>query len=199
MSLLKREDNNTVGDKDQVLLWRSFCDGEQEALNKLFSCYYGLLYDYGIKILPDSGAVKDAIQKLFLKLWKKRSSIGVPNSVKAYLLVSYRRILLRDKEQRQNRYRRNKKYLNTIFDVTFSREDLIIQNEKVAERKDELVKGINQLNSRQKETLFLKYYYGLTNGEIAEVTGINHQSVKNNLYRALKNIKGVVKSVPSVE
>jgi RNA polymerase sigma-70 factor (ECF subfamily) len=195
----KLKDYKVPGDVDEALLWKSFCNEEKEALSKLFRIYYGSLLDYGKRLVSDEEAAKDGIQKLFLKLWRKRNSIGVPDSVKAYLIVSYRRILLRRKEQKLNRYRRNQEYLDGIFNVSFSKEELIVQDEIVAQKKDELVKGINQLSGRQKETLFLKYYHGLTNKEIAEVLEINHQSVKNNLYRAFKNLKGIVKSVPSLE
>lgn len=195
----KLKDYKIPEDVDEVLLWKSFCNGEREAFSKLFRIHYGSLLDYGIRLVSDEETAKDGIQKLFLKLWNNRNSIGIPDSVKAYLIVSYRRILLRRKEQKLNRYRRNKEYLDSFFDVTFSKEELIVQNEIIAQKKDELVKGINQLSSRQKETLFLKYYHGLTNKEIAEVLDINRQSVKNNLYRAFKNIKGIVKSVPSIE
>lgn len=195
----KLKDYKIPEDVNNVLLWKSFCNEDREALNKLFRIHYGSLIDYGIRLVSDKEAAKDGIQKLFLKLWNNRNSIGTPDSVKVYLIVSYRRILLRGKEQKLNRYRRNQEYLESVFDVTFSKEELIVQNEIVAQKKDELVKGINQLSSRQKETLFLKYFHGLTNKEISEVIGINNQSVKNNLYRALKNIKGIVKSVPNIE
>ena len=195
----KLKDYKVPGNIDEALLWKSFCNGEKEALSKLFRVHYGALLDYGKRLVSNEEAAKDGIQKLFLKLWNKRNSITVPESVKAYLIVSYRRILLRGKEKKLNRYRRNQKYLDGFFDVTFSKEEIIIQNEIVAQKKDELVKGINQLSGRQKETLFLKYYNGLSNKEIAKVLEINHQSVKNNLYRAFKNIKGIVKSVPSIE
>ena len=195
----KLTDYKIPGDVDEVLLWESFCNGDRGALSKLFRIHYGSLLDYGKRLVSNEEAAKDGIQKLFLKLWNKRNSIGVPDSVRAYLIVSYRRILLRRKEQKLNRYRRNQEYLDGIFDVSFSKEELIVQDEVVAQKKDELVKGINQLSGRQKETLFLKYYHGLTNKEIAEVLEINHQSVKNNLYRAFKNLKGIVKSVPSIE
>lgn len=195
----KLYDYKSAGDIDEVSLWKSFCRGDEEAFNKLFRLYYTPLYDYGMKLFADNESAKDGIQKLFLKLWKKRHSLTIPDSVQAYLLVSYRRILLRDQDQKKNRYRRNKKYIQTKFEGSFTKEELIIQDERIAHQKEELTDGLNQLSNRQKETLFLKYYHGLTNKEIAQVIDINHQSVKNNLYRAIKSLKKVVKLTPQAE
>src|SRR5699024_5883615 len=127
--------------------------------------------------------------------WKRHDCLATPDSVQAYLLVSMRRILLRSLKRERNRYERNRKYIDNTFAVSFSKEDLMIRYEIAEEKKEQLVQAINQLNSRQKEALFLRYYHGLTNPEIADVMKINHQSVKNNLYRALKNVRGIVESV----
>jgi len=179
-------------------LWETLRAGKRDGLAELFDRYYSSLYDYGVKIIADGNFVKDSIQKLFLKLWDKRDSLDSPKSVKAYLLVSLRRILLRKKKQKKNRYQRNGEYLKKNFETNFSKEDLIIQEELEDEKKEILVEAINQLSGKQKEALFLRYYHGLTNKEIAEVMDINYQSVKNNIYRAIKNIKGMVPSIRSM-
>lgn len=195
---LSRENNisNSATKRKEIDLWESICLGERKALDHLFRLYYSPLFDYGIKLISNEDQVKDAIQELFFKLWKKHTSLSTPESIKAYLLVSLRRIMLRRRESNRNRYERNRKYIDDMFTEDFSREDLLIRSE-IDQRKNELmVQAINQLNGRQKETLFLRYYHGLTNKEISKVMRINHQSVKNNLYRALKNVRGMVESVP---
>jgi len=192
---LYSEKENTGSYNREIYLWRSLCQGEKKALDELFRLYYTPLFDYGIKIISDEDQVKDAIQELFLKMWKRHDCLATPDSVQAYLLVSMRRILLRSLKRERNRYERNRKYIDNTFAVSFSKEDLMIRYEIAEEKKEQLVQAINQLNSRQKEALFLRYYHGLTNPEIADVMKINHQSVKNNLYRALKNVRGIVESV----
>lgn len=193
---MKIKKNNSGGRGKEIGLWESICLGNREALDNLFRLYYPPLFDYGIKLISNEDQVKDAIQELFLKLWKKHNSLSTPDSIKTYLLVSLRRIMLRRLKSNQNRYERNRKYIDNLFTTAFSREDLLIRNEIDRRKKELLVQAINQLNGRQKETLFLKYYHGLTNQEIAKVMNINYQSVKNNLCRALKNVRGLVESVP---
>lgn len=194
----KNTDDNLRGKRKEVRLWESLCHGKKEALDELFQLYYTPLFDYGIKIISDENNVKDAIQELFLKLWKKHHSLSTPNSIRAYLLVSIRRILLRSLKRKQKIDERNREYIDNAFTTTFSKEDLIIRNEVDKKKKEILLQAINHLNGRQKETLFLRYYHGLTNQEIADVLDINRQSVKNNLYRALQKLREIIESAPNL-
>lgn len=192
-------DANDDRHTDVNCLWATLRRGEREALDRLFRLFYTPLFDYGIKIISDEEMVKDGIQKLFLRLWERHNSLAQADSVQAYLLLSLRRILLRQVNRQKKRYEYNRKYMDEIFSVSFSMEELLVRIELDEEKKQELVKAINHLNSRQKETLFLRYYHGLTNGEIATIMNINRQSVRNNLARAIKSLRGIIKSSFLVE
>lgn len=198
-SVMAGFNSNSCDSNKQALLWRSLCQGDREALDHLFRCFYGPLLDYGIKIHSDRELVKDSIQELFLRLWKKHSTIGEAKSVEVYLLLSLRRILLRKVKSRTMQSMRNKQYLDHVFATSFSMEELLIHDELQQIKKKRLTEAINSLNSRQKESLFLRYYHGLTNQEIAEVMDINHQSVRNNLSRALQSLRSIVQSTALYE
>lgn len=178
--------------KDVDYLWELLRCGNKEALGQLFLHFYTPLFNYGIKITSDEEVVKDGIQELFLRLWKRYFSLDQAKSVETYLLFSLRRILLRQIKNHKKKLERNKEYLDDVFSSSFSIEELMIRKELKEEQKKEVVNAINHLNNRQKETLFLRYSHGLTNSEIAEIMGINEQSVRNNLSRAIKNLKMIV-------
>jgi RNA polymerase sigma-70 factor (ECF subfamily) len=183
-------------EQSSLKLWESLCEGNQKALNKLFRLYYESLYDYGIKFIADSEVVKDGIQKLFLRLWRRHKALSQAQSVEAYLLFSLRRILLRMKKNRRSRIKRNKLYLDKTFSSSFSAEEIIISGELKEEKKKKLLEAINALNGRQKEALFLRYYHGLSNSEIAHVMDINRQSVRNHLSRAIKSLRTLLNNMP---
>lgn len=187
--------NNSSGKeikKDAEYLWAKLLSGDREALDALFRFFYSSLYNYGIKLIANEAIVKDGIQELFLRLWSRYDTLSEARSVESYLLFSLRRILLREVDTRRKSSEQNKTYLNDIFSTSFSMEEVITQAELEAERKQALVHAINQLNGRQKETLFLRYYRGLTNTEIAKVMDINRQSVRNNLCRAITSLRTIV-------
>jgi RNA polymerase sigma factor (sigma-70 family) len=52
-----------------------------------------------------------------------------------------------------------------------------------------LADAINQLTKRQREAIFLRYYHGLGNAEIAETMGISIQSFYNLTHEAIRALK----------
>jgi len=100
---------------------------------------YEQLFLYGMHFTSNEEAVKDDIQKLFFRLWKKKMLV-CSDSVDVYLYVSVRRILLRDKERRQSRREQNK-------------------------RQKLFRKILQQLRPRQKEALLLRVSRGRVTGK----------------------------------
>lgn len=185
--------------KQVPYLWKELRLGQRDALDGLFRLFCNSLFDYGIRIINDEELVKDGIQELFLKLWKNHKSLSQAQSVEAYLLLSLRRILLRQVSSRNKRFEHNKTYLEVSFSESFSAEDVIIRGELADEQLEELLMAVNHLTGRQKETLFLRYYHGLTNAEIAFVMNINLQSVRNHLTRAISSLRAIVRSEDVLE
>jgi len=74
-----------------------------------------------------------------------------------------------------------------LFD--FSVEHDFIDDEATAERVSYLNKLLNDLPSRQKEALFLRYNQGLSVEQIAEMLDVNYQSANNLLHRGLLKLR----------
>ncbi len=174
---------------DDKELWIAFLEGRQKALGRIFLRHYHRLYRYGIKLVNDDGAVRDGIQDLFLKLWRKREEIDRADSVEFYLLHSLRRILLRQKEQADSFHRRNSEYMREAPLLFRSMEENIILKEKEYERYQLYLQAQEYLTERQKEILFLRLHNGLTNDEIAGVLDLSIQRVKNCIYEATKRLR----------
>lgn len=173
-------------------LWDQVRCGDKDALARLFCVNYSLLFNYGYKIVANEALVKDSIQELFLIIWRRHSHLNEAYSVKAYLIHSLRRLLLKDLQKQENRSERNKAYMEDIFEKIYNTEDLLIHFEIENERKEKLKEAIQSLNNRQREAIFLKFYGGASNREIAQIMDINIQSVYNHISNALNNLKVVV-------
>jgi RNA polymerase sigma factor (sigma-70 family) len=52
--------------------------------------------------------------------------------------------------------------------------------------------ALQSLSKRQKESVYLKFYDGLSNTEIAEVMGVNIQSVYNHVSEAIGEMQEFV-------
>lgn len=173
-------------------LWDAFRKGDDKALSELFVRYYTRLYRYGMKLLSDEEAVKDGIQHLFLKLWKKRNRIGKADSVTFYLLKSLRRILFRQKRQQRSRRQRDQEYMENFSPLCLTVEDKIVMAEQKVEQNELLEDAYQVLTNRQKEALFLRLQNGLRNKEIADVMGLSHQRVRCLIYEATKRLKDYI-------
>ncbi|MCC5908611.1 MAG: sigma-70 family RNA polymerase sigma factor [Balneolaceae bacterium] len=171
------------------LLWIDIQNGNEEALADLFLLYYDQLFNYGIKIIGNTEFIKDCIQELFLTIWDRRNYINEAYSVKSYLLSSLRRTVFRKLKKSRAIYDRNQKYAESFSQEVLNVEELMVYFEVKKEKKIKLEKAITQLGGRQKEVIYLKFYDGLSNAEIADVMGINRQSVYNHVSGAIQSLQ----------
>lgn len=170
-------------------LWTAFRQGYRDALSELFLRYYDILLRYGLKLISDHEATKDGIQQLFLRLWEKRKNIDGADSVKFYLLLSLRRILFREQNRDAARQKRNREYAYTRIGLFENVENAIIETELENEREELYRKALKKLTDRQKEILFLRLNHGLKNREIAKLTGLTHQRVRNYMSEAVSKLR----------
>jgi RNA polymerase sigma factor (sigma-70 family) len=169
-------------------LWQGLRQGDAQATADLLRAFYADLYHYGLRIAGDQDLVRDSIQEIFAHLWQKRAALPEVQQVKAYLLKSLRRHLLRalQREQRRQLFARE---AEPEADITFSPEDFLIASEAEHDRGARLAKAMNQLTKRQREAIFLRFYQGLGSAEIAELMDINPQSLYNLTHEAIRALK----------
>jgi RNA polymerase sigma factor (sigma-70 family) len=187
--MLQPQNNNKWELCTEKELWSAFKQGNKRAFSTLFLRYYDILLNYGVKLIGNEEVAKDGIQKLFLRLWEKRENIADANSVKFYLLLSLRRILLRQKDSKLSREQRNQDYVNTRLESIGNIETKIIATELEEEKKELYQNALDDLTNRQREILFLRLHHGMKNEEIAELTGLTHQRVRNYMSEAIKRLK----------
>jgi RNA polymerase sigma factor (sigma-70 family) len=79
-----------------------------------------------------------------------------------------------------------------MFEEVYNIEELMIHFETDREKKSQLALALQSLSERQKEAVYLKFYDGLSNTEIAEVMQINVQSVYNHVSEAIAEMQEFV-------
>ena len=174
-----------VGDTS---LWAAFKAGDAQAFERIYQQYIGLLTNYGLRIEADQDRVKDAIHDLFVDLWNHRSTLGNTDSIQYYLMKAFRRQLV-SKLRADRRRAGEERYGASHEWFTFSHELTLMKAEVARETQVRLQQELNKLSSRQKEVLFLRYYSGFTPEEIAQILGINAQSVYNLMHRGLSSLR----------
>ena len=174
--------------QEDTILWKSFKAGDKKAFAKIFKKYYSDLFYYGVKLVSNEDLVKDELQELFSDLWKKRQNLSDITYVKAYLIKSFRRKVLKSLSKIRK--------INTVeiretlvVEFQLSIEELIINGEQRNIDLNKLRSSIEKLNKTQKEIIYLKFYNNLDYQEIAEITGLKYQSIRNSMHKALKVLR----------
>ncbi|WP_367915364.1 RNA polymerase sigma factor [Leadbetterella sp. DM7] len=171
--------------------WIEMKQGDEAALGILIKKHFNALLNYGYRFVKDEDFVKDCVQEIFIELWQRREKISTPDSVKAYLLSSVRKKVLRE-NYRQQVFREEPDF-GGVSDRTgaFDRsaEWVLIENETVSELREKVKRSINRLSKRQQEVLYLQYFQNLSREEISEIMNINLQSVSNLIQTAFSSFR----------
>ena len=180
---------------DDSILWSNLKKGDEKAFSILFKKHYSQLVRYGNSFLPFPEKVQDCVQDVFTDIWIYRHKLNDAVVVKAYLLSCVRKRISRSQE-RDRVFRLSTSVDSIKFLFDFSVEHHLIADEITADKVKRLNQLINDLPSRQKEALYLRYNQELTVDQIANMLDINYQSANNLLHRALlclrKDWKGTV-------
>lgn len=169
---------------NDAFIWDEFRGGNAKAFEIIYERNINILSNYGRRMCTDDEMVKDAIQDMFVDIWKNRSNLGSTDSIKYYLIKAYRRNLLKKiKAAKRFSDYQESNYFNSSFQL--SHDFSIVEAEIKTEQLTQLNALLEALPPRQKEALFLRFYGGLNYTEISDAMGINQQSAYNMVFRAL--------------
>ena len=177
--------------RENQLLWKSFLQGNKEALATIFLLFHDDLFRYGLKLAGNSNLIEDSLQDLFLQLWKNRSNLRQVDNLKPYLFKSFRNHVI-DNVELQNPVVHIEIDFEHPFEVTYSFEDFIIQQQVSEENQLKIVEALNNLSSRQREAIYLRYFEDLDFEMIAIIMEMNVQSVRNTLHRGLQALRNLM-------
>jgi len=167
--------------------WLQSLEGDADAFKSIHNELFDSLYNYAFKWLQDNDLAGDAVQELFIRIWTRRGAIGPVDKVKPYFFTVLRRQMLN--QLRNLQLKRMKISRMPQPDIDFSQEEMVIKNEERRSLRDKIMKLLNDLPRRQKEAIYLHYFEEMDYSQIAEVMGINYQSVLNLTQKALQKLR----------
>lgn len=173
-------------------LWESFLSGDDRSFSAIYEFNINPLLSYGYKLCADREIVRDCIQEIFIDLFLKRKNIKIDiRNLKAYLYIALRNNILKKIKQTKRielvAIKENHQELD--FNVEYSCQDQMINEEISNERKQILDEATKKLPSKQKEIIFLRFEEELNYNEIAEIMNISVESARKLMYRALTTLK----------
>jgi len=179
--------SNQQSSKDHML-WQLIQAGDRKAFDQLYLAHVKLLYRYGLKLSPRQELVRDSIQDLFIDLWYKREQLSIEQSLKNYLLISFRRKFLRQLQQTQA--------IHTAEWSAVSAPDPVVLSEASPAFSAHQIKAVKiaipQLPRRQREAIHLKYVENMDYEEIAQIMELQVRGVYKLISTGVKRLRGIV-------
>lgn len=175
---------------DDETLWASMRAGDESAFESLYNRYFQVLFSYGRRLADDATA-DDAIQELFINLWRNRRTVGQAVSVRFYLLRSLRREIVKIRKAANGGYADLEELDEHLLPVQQSPESVYAVNEALSQQTEQLNQWLACLPPRQNEAILLRYYHNLEYADVARVLGIKEQTARNLVQKALAILKRV--------
>lgn len=178
----------SVPNPPDASLWNAFRSGDERALERIFLAYYDELYGYGMRLGGHEELIKDCIQDLFQRLWSRRAALGEVEVIRFYLFKALRHEVARGLQAQQRRSQVQNSY-RSEFEVQHSVEDFLIAQQLTAEQHARLRRALDQLSSRQREAIYLKFFNDFSYARTAEIMDLNVQSVRNLIHQATRLLR----------
>jgi RNA polymerase sigma factor (sigma-70 family) len=172
-------------EQDEVI-WNAFRNNNQEAFAVIYYRFFTLLLQRGLQICNDRELVKDCIHDLFVEIWKNKLNLTTPICVKAYLIASIQRKIIRQLKMLRSR----KTEMDRLpVEYIHSKEDQLISDQITQDLHFMINRAVNSLTKRQKEAIQLKFYANLSYAEIAGMMKISTDSLYNLVSKAIDNLQ----------
>lgn len=174
---------------EDVALIRRMCDADETALGALYDRWMRSLYSLVFHLLKDPDDAEDVVEETFWQAWRKASSYEPSRgAVSTWLLtIGRRRALdrLRAKGRRREEPIEQASEVSGIAAATGDPSQAV----ESAERRAHVVAALQELPDEQREVLELGYFQGLSQSEIAQMTGQPLGTVKTRMRLAIQKLR----------
>jgi RNA polymerase sigma-70 factor (ECF subfamily) len=168
---------------DRALLDR-IRQGEQSAFDTVFRAHYAPLVGLAEGMLRSRAVAEEIVQDVMLELWKRRESLAIEDSLRAYLFRSTRNRSLN--HLRHLRVEREGAPHAALPDAApATAPSTLVEEELNAALKE----AMGALPERCREVFELSRVQGLRYAEIAAVLGISIKTVEGQMGKALRILR----------
>jgi RNA polymerase sigma-70 factor, ECF subfamily len=184
--LIETNSNQDLDGLTDEQLMLSYRDGEAAAFDVLYARHKGGLYRYFLRQLsqrPD--LVNELFQDVWMKLINARERYQSSAKFTTYLYhIARNRLVDHWRSQKPDVSTEDMQMIELVDENRHP--DALVQNQQYAEQ---LKQQISLLPEEQRNAFLLKEEASLSLQQIAEVTGVNRETVKSRLRYAVKQLK----------
>ncbi len=172
---------------ETAILLEGLKEGNEWAFASLYNQYADLLLSYGTGLGFNREDIEDAIQEVFCNLYLKHQHIAEIRNLKFYLLRALKNTLLNIVRTVAGLQEADVEELDFHAEVDVT--DGLINEEEREDLIQKVELYLNSLTSRQREAIYLRYMEELDYEEIASLMDMTVPSVRNLVFRAIKQLR----------
>ncbi len=175
--------------EEESACWQRLKDGDQSALRFFYEVYVDELFGFGMTLAADESQVKDAVQDVFLDLWRYHSSLNSSVNVKFYLYKCLANRIFREGRETKKTEAIHQKYMEEQGMLVESAEAKLANFQVEAHLKTKLSEAIDDLPKRQKAVIDCLYFQDFSYEETSQIMNINLRSTYTLAWKAVSNLK----------
>lgn len=174
-------------DTDKIIV--GIKNGDKTVFEELYRQYYIPLCYYCVKYVENLEDAEEIVQEVFFKLWEKHEEIEISSSINAYLHRAIQNSALNFINKRKIV---DKFFVSQEKSTNYNFDD----GQKVMEDEElrlVLKKAILELPEKRREIFEMSRFEGMKYSSIAEQLSISVKTVENQMTKALKYLRVVLK------
>lgn len=159
--------------------------GNDGAFREIYERYADKLIAFALKKTQNEDEAMDMVQELFLSIWKNRYTIQVNGALEAYLMVSINYMSYKWYKKQSTKPRP----LEDVAEIQETYEHSTDQKLSLAELHLLINQEIADMPEKMRQVYLYSREQDMTGPQIAELLGLSHQTVRNQISNALSRLK----------
>ncbi len=165
-------------DRRERQLLDRIADRDREAFDEMFRAYHPRLFRFVFRITASYRASDEVVNDILLIVWQSAHTFRGESRVSTWIFgIAYRQSM---------RHLRTRKFKT----IPISDDNIVDSgSDKRIEREDWVRRGISRLPPKQRLTVMLVYYLGLTYEETAAATDAPVNTIKTRMFHARRKLR----------
>ncbi len=197
MNIREQDESKSIQELDLML--EGCRKGEIQSQESFYRAYSGLVYRLSVQILKDRDSADDALQDIFIKVFRSLPEYRQTGKVSTWLYrvtLNHCRDVLRQKQRQKRRFWRpqsSEEPRESSWETLPDPRPGPDREQEDDQIRQTILKAVNSLPLDFREAYYLKEFEGLSYEEISNVLGCRMGTVKSRIFRAREMLQVLLK------
>jgi RNA polymerase sigma-70 factor (ECF subfamily) len=179
-----------MGITEDIKITDRIATGDEEAFKELFDLYYKPLCVYAIKFIDSFDDAEDIVQSIFASFWIRYSRRQFTGSLRAYLFSSVRNNCMKLSNTEKGRPISETDFVQEVEDIFLFMENAENEHKLISAEIEKLNREVEKLPPQCRKVFNAVIMEDMKYKDAAGMLGISVNTVKTQISRALKHLRG---------